>query len=568
MEQKGNCVLTYDWGGSFRTYLVGDSVLRGKFGIAPTPGSTKVLDRVTKQLVECDVVRCPTSDMYDGIGRVNRAPYMGFGGWSCAVNNYCQCPIKRRMAADFCYFASSRAGSIESIIPSNATVAPKGGGRDPYRRSQLADVQQFVDVGYEKETSQQYIDTLMEGLLSPNVVVDIRVPTTNEIYTVLDEEFHDYLLQVKNKTFVPDSAQRRAVADRINDRWEQIFLAYGAQKGSPVPLLESYQRLLGIYTPPENMNQINHLVPYGYTCFGFIALFTVLFATWTIKYRKSVVVRASQPFFLVLICCGALLFGSAIIPMGIDDSRYSNTACDRACMAGPWLLILGWTIIFSAIYAKLRRVNLVFSASIHMRHVTVSKKDVLIPFAFMLIVNVTCLLIWTILDPITWARIQMTGESYGRCVVKGDSMTWSICVGFLALINFSAVILANMEAYKAREISVDYGESKHIGIAMGSLLQTLLIGIPTLFLVISNPTASYFIRVSMIFIISMSTACLIFVPKINMWTKDLDERKDSSPTLTGLDCTGNQDDMTVSKNYSTWFSDAIICVLPLFLMNL
>ena len=36
---SGTCVLTYNWGNNFKVYLQEDSVLLGKYGVAPTPGS-------------------------------------------------------------------------------------------------------------------------------------------------------------------------------------------------------------------------------------------------------------------------------------------------------------------------------------------------------------------------------------------------------------------------------------------------------------------------------------------------------------------------------------------------
>ena len=54
-------------------------------------------------------------------------------------------------------------------------------------------------------------------------------------------------------------------------------------------------------------------------------------------YEKSSVVRASQPIFLLIICAGTFIFGSAIIPLSIDDEIATERGCDIACMSTPWL---------------------------------------------------------------------------------------------------------------------------------------------------------------------------------------------------------------------------------------
>lgn len=85
--------------------------------------------------------------------------------------------------------------------------------------------------------------------------------------------------------------------------------------------------------------------------------------------------------------------------------------------------------------------------------------------------------------------------------------------------NGVALVLANIEAIRARHISTEYGETKYVGMAMGSILQVTLIGASVMFLVKDNPSATYLIRTSMVFVATMSILTLIFVPKIYIWSQ-------------------------------------------------
>ena len=72
----GSCVLTYNWGNTFKVYLNEGSVFTNdeygaKMGVAPAPGSPRVLDRDTMKLVPCDQDRCKFARYYDDIGWVN-----------------------------------------------------------------------------------------------------------------------------------------------------------------------------------------------------------------------------------------------------------------------------------------------------------------------------------------------------------------------------------------------------------------------------------------------------------------------------------------------------------------
>lgn len=90
---------------------------------------------------------------------------------------------------------------------------------------------------------------------------------------------------------------------------------------------------------------------------SFVALLSVLCASWVIYNRKHRVVLASQPIFLLMVCLGTIILASTIIPLSIDDQHSSKSACDAACVSAPWLFSIGFTMIFSALFSKLWRVN-------------------------------------------------------------------------------------------------------------------------------------------------------------------------------------------------------------------
>jgi hypothetical protein len=79
--------------------------------------------------------------------------------------------------------------------------------------------------------------------------------------------------------------------------------------------------------------------------------------------------------------------------------------------------------------------------------------------------------------------------------------------------NVGALFLACYQAYKARNISDDFSESKNVGFAVFSWVRALMVGLPVLFLIDKdNPTAKYFLQVTLLFVASMSMLSLLFVP--------------------------------------------------------
>lgn len=122
-------------------------------------------------------------------------------------------------------------------------------------------------------------------------------------------------------------------------------------------------------------NYIGNAAIVGYILCTIIIVASLGFMEWTWFYRKNQVGRSGQPVFLSMICIGTLLMGSAIIPLSIDDEK-SQRAADVACMCSPWLINIGFTIAFSALFSKTWRLNKILLSKNPLRRVKVTERDV------------------------------------------------------------------------------------------------------------------------------------------------------------------------------------------------
>lgn len=151
-----------------------------------------------------------------------------------------------------------------------------------------------------------------------------------------------------------------------------------------------------------------------------------------------------------------------------------------------------------------------------MKRVVVTERDVLKPFAVLMSLNFIILLSWTLVDPLIFERVY-TDEltSYGRCSSEGNG--WKGFLSALALLNFGALILANVQAYMARSINDELSESKYIGLSTLSMFQIFIVGVPLLVIVYQDPSAFFFVWTGIIFIVTSSILLLIFIPKLITW---------------------------------------------------
>jgi len=291
------------------------------------------------------------------------------------------------------------------------------------------------------------------------------------------------------------------------------------------PGASSYVYADGTTTPPSELPPYEE-VEYGVTapvqvvCFTLAAIaisMSIAMAAYVYAKRAHEIIAASQPPFLYMLCVGTLVMSSAIIPVAIDDSIATPAGCSVACMAKIWLASIGFTITFSALFSKTLRINKLLRKARGCQRVTITPGDVIKPFLILLFINVMLLALWTALAPLTFSRRGLEYDRFGRQIESVGichSEGWLPYGISLLVTNFAALILCIIEAYRARNIQSEFSESKYIGVAVVSIFQALLFGIPLFFLTQSNPSSQSFILAAVVFVCSMAVLLLIFVPKI------------------------------------------------------
>ena len=269
-------------------------------------------------------------------------------------------------------------------------------------------------------------------------------------------------------------------------------------------------------------NLIGNLHIVGYILCGIVTCVAAFFLVWILRSRKLRVIQAAQPGFLLMVIVGVFFMGLSMIPLSFDDNGSPESISDRdgsmICMTVPWSACLGFVTCFSALYAKTRRVNKIFHSKEHFRRVTVTQREVMVPFLVLFLVNVILLTLWTVYDPLTYVRTELPGmDGWNRIIATYGSCQSDNVLPFLlpiAAVNIGILVFANWEAYEARDIMTEFSESKYIAMAMASLLQASLTGIPILFVVRESPEAFYLVLVFIIFVVCISLLLLIFVPKV------------------------------------------------------
>ena len=300
-----------------------------------------------------------------------------------------------------------------------------------------------------------------------------------------------------------------------------LKIAQGEKRGNlENNVLEMIRVPLNIPKLDVDHNYIEKLAILGYVSFFMIVGTSLYFMIWTNINRTSKVVLASQPFFLDMICVGTLVMGSTIIPLSIsmNEGKYGKSACNRSCKVIAWTFYLGFIIIFSALYSKLRRINRIFEGAKKLKRVMVTVPDVIIPFIVSFTCEVILLICWTVTNEQQYEVKDGEGtDGWNRKIQDNGVCNFFLNKSFqlpnLVFI-FGLLLLANFEAFKARNIDVEYSESKYITAITILILQAFIIGIPVIILTQEKTKPTYLAMIILILSICMGVLLQIFIPKV------------------------------------------------------
>lgn len=204
---------------------------------------------------------------------------------------------------------------------------------------------------------------------------------------------------------------------------------------------------------PEETNGIPTILLFiAYAMLGINVLLIFCCAGWLFWQRKSTQVKVSQPFFLVMVLFGCLVSSSSIIAMAQEDEGYGSVP---ACMAIPWLYSVGFSITFGTLFAKIRRVYIIFKSAADMRRNVVTVRETVGVIGVVLLVDVAILIIWTVVDPLEWSRTVISADKFGEPLESEgfcSSEHWVIFAGLIAVLHLLLLAVACYLCYVSRGI--------------------------------------------------------------------------------------------------------------------
>lgn len=263
-------------------------------------------------------------------------------------------------------------------------------------------------------------------------------------------------------------------------------------------------------------------VTIAYAMIGINFTVVAICAIWLACFRNATPVKVAQPLFLALVLVGCVVSTSTIFAMAqedagaeiADDNPYGHGEADLpACMAIPWLYSVGFSITFGSLFAKIRRVHLLFNAAATMQRVTVSPQETFLIVGGVLLIDVSILTIWTLVDPLEWFRQPLVTDQFGYPLSSEGycrSDHFAVFASLISLFHFSIMGVACWMCYLSRDIPTRFSEGKYLTVAMISNMQIFVVAVPVLVILGGDPQAGFFVRSAVIWMNDLAVLALIF----------------------------------------------------------
>ncbi|XP_029442963.1 LOW QUALITY PROTEIN: gamma-aminobutyric acid type B receptor subunit 2 [Rhinatrema bivittatum] len=254
------------------------------------------------------------------------------------------------------------------------------------------------------------------------------------------------------------------------------------------------------------------------TILGMIMASTFLF--FNIKNRNQKMIKMSSPYMNNLIILGGMLSYASIFLFGLDGSFVSTSTFETLCTVRTWILTVGYTTAFGAMFAKTWRVHAIFK-NVKMKKKIIKDQKLMVIVGGMLLIDLCILICWQVVDPLkrTEENYNLEPDPAGRDIAilpfleHCENTHMTIWLGIVYAYKGLLMLFGCFLAWETRNVSIPaLNDSKYIGMSVYNVGIMCIIGAAVSFLTRDQPNVQFCIVALVIIFCSTITLCLVFLP--------------------------------------------------------
>ncbi|KXZ46692.1 hypothetical protein GPECTOR_41g656 [Gonium pectorale] len=179
MLASGECLMVWGFSFAFKAASHNSSAMRGKQGVAGTPGSTTVLDRRSGRLVPCDRELCPFAEVINDTLTGQQTlvnTILPIDSWAFAINAHAP-PHRQAAAYAVLHTFTGPEEHMRVLLMPTTEVTP-------LRTSEL-DQAAWVAAGYADRDVADYLEFYQNSFQHSNTYYELRMPGVFQVYTLV-----------------------------------------------------------------------------------------------------------------------------------------------------------------------------------------------------------------------------------------------------------------------------------------------------------------------------------------------------------------------------------------------
>ncbi|XP_073256267.1 gamma-aminobutyric acid type B receptor subunit 2-like [Porites lutea] len=257
-------------------------------------------------------------------------------------------------------------------------------------------------------------------------------------------------------------------------------------------------------------------------------LLGVFFLLINFLYRERRIIKMSSPRLNNVIVAGCILTYFSVILFGLDGGLVPTKRYGQVCIARAWIMSIGFTLAFGAMFAKTWRVHAIFKSITPKKKVIRDEHLFLIVAAFVLL-DIFLLSLWTGIEPMHTGYQQLENKMrfeddkeiipvLEHCESKRLSYWLGAVYAFKGLLLVFGVFLA----WETRGVTIPaLNDSRYIVMSVYNVVILSILGVAITSIIRDHQDATFAITAVFTIFCTTLTLCFVFLPKVTkLWSPD------------------------------------------------
>ncbi|CAL8322402.1 unnamed protein product [Merluccius merluccius] len=268
---------------------------------------------------------------------------------------------------------------------------------------------------------------------------------------------------------------------------------------------------------------------------GILLAFCFLF--FTLRFKNNRIVKMSSPNLNVLTLMGSVLTYTSGFLFSVDELWPGGGASTSVIQARTWTLCVGSTLVFGPILGKTWRLYRVFTQRVPDKRVIIRDIQLMGLVGLLILVDVLVLAAWNLADPVRCSRsvgavvkVVENDMSFSLTHLDSCSSVYSdLWVILIAVLKGTLLLYGTYLAGLTSNVShPPVNQSPTIITAVSLATLSSAVAVPVSIFLQAWPNLVYSTVAGAIFICTLATNCLLFVPQLTQCRQFEEEHSNPS----------------------------------------